>query len=210
MRTQGAFFDIANWKDKPFTPEDVLDRFEEITDWTDAVFPDDVKVRLCLPSRTCARVLLAWSEPKIATALLGQVLTPTPCAACIDAGCWGDSATDATGAGDFAETEALIVDRAAERGTVSGSNELIVQSYRNAGSDQVSSPRQPVSRCHYGSQGGHTRSILIHAKSSAGVVFFPNFVQSVLENSTILYPYYGYRSARRQGVLRIDLGYIES
>ena len=49
MRTQGAFFDIANWKDKPFTPEDVLDRFGEITDWTDAVFPDDVKVRLCLP-----------------------------------------------------------------------------------------------------------------------------------------------------------------
>ena len=43
MRTQGAFFDITDWENHPFTPEDVRDRFDEITDWTDAVFPDDVK-----------------------------------------------------------------------------------------------------------------------------------------------------------------------
>jgi multifunctional beta-oxidation protein len=57
MRTQGAFFDIADWENKPFTPEDVLGRFSEITDWTDAVFPDDVKVCTLhyLPS-------IAWSR----------------------------------------------------------------------------------------------------------------------------------------------------
>lgn len=64
MRTQGAFFDITDWKNKPFTPEDVLNRFEEITDWTDAVFPDDVKVHPCLLLRTCALVLLA-SGPEV-------------------------------------------------------------------------------------------------------------------------------------------------
>ncbi len=49
-------------------------------------------------------------------------------------------------------------------------------------------------------------SILLHAASSAGMVFFEVFVQSVLENRTIsLGPECGVNSARRQGVLRIVL-----
>lgn len=49
-------------------------------------------------------------------------------------------------------------------------------------------------------------SILLHAASSAGMVFFEVFVQSVLENCTIsLGPECGVNSARRQGVLRIVL-----
>ena len=35
--------DISDWENHPFTMEEVRDRFSEITDWTDAVFPDDVK-----------------------------------------------------------------------------------------------------------------------------------------------------------------------
>ena len=57
MRTQGAFFDITDWENTPFTPEDVLSRFDEITDWTDAVFPDDVKV--CAAVYSCE-----WQENK--------------------------------------------------------------------------------------------------------------------------------------------------
>ena len=44
LRTAGAFFDIADWETKPFTPEDLRDRFDEICDWdSETVFPDDEK-----------------------------------------------------------------------------------------------------------------------------------------------------------------------
>ena len=50
-----------------------------------------------------------------------------------------------------------------------------------------------------------SRSILVHEKSSAGILCFSSFVQSVLENRTILktpygYEYRGINSGGRQGI----------